>query len=139
MALLDSQSNGVRLVNVDCSAEPDTAISGTFINHAHNEPLELLLEGGVPAALAMLAYCVLLVWRLTAARHSQLSLAALCGIGFTIVHSLVDYPLRTAALVAVFALLNAIYFATDAPHKAARRRRRSHTVRATPEALQVGR
>ncbi len=117
------------------SVEPDTAISGTFINHAHNEPLELLLEGGVPAALAMLGYCLLLVWRLPAARQSRLRLAALCSIGFIFVHSLVDYPLRTAALVAVFALLNAIYFATDTAPKPPRRRRRSRRV--TAEALRI--
>jgi len=107
------------------AAEPDTAISGTFINHAHNDPLELVLEGGLPAALALLAYLAALAWRLPAARQSPLSLAALCGIGFVLAHSLVDYPLRTAALMAVFALLNAIYFAPDLVLQPVRRRRRS--------------
>lgn len=95
------------------SAEADTAISGTFVNHAHNEPLELVLEGGIPAALAIVAYLVLLAWRLPAALRSPFSLAAFCSICFVIVHSMVDYPLRTAGLAAVFALLNAIYFAAD--------------------------
>jgi hypothetical protein len=105
------------------SAESDVAVSASFINHAHNEPLELLLEGGVPAVVAMLAYLVLIGWRLPAARRSPLALAALCGIGFILIHSLVDYPLRTAALVAVFALLNAIYFAPELAPAPARRRR----------------
>ncbi len=105
------------------SAETDAAISTLFINHAHNEPLELVLEGGVPAGLAIVTYLVLLAWRLPAARQSPLALAALCGIGFVLVHSLVDYPLRTAGLIAVFALLNAIYFAPELAPLPARRRR----------------
>lgn len=113
------------------SVETDVAVSGYFINHAHNEPLELLLEGGLPAAAAILAYLGLLVWRLPVARQSPLALAALCGIGFTLIHSLVDYPLRTAALVAVFALLNAIYLAPDQLSSPARQRRNGRTVGAT--------
>lgn len=119
------------------SAEPDTAISGTFVNHAHNEPLELVLEGGIPAALAMLAYLGLLAWRLPAARQSPLSVAALCSIGFVIVHSLVDYPLRSAGLMAVFALLNAIYFAADPAMPQSRRRGRGRGVRATSYELRT--
>jgi hypothetical protein len=119
------------------SAETDTAISSTFINHAHNEPLELVLEGGIPAALAMFAYLALLAWRLPAARRSRLSVAALCGIGFVIIHSFVDYPLRSAGLIAVFALLNAIYFAADASNQSARREHRGRGVRATPRELRI--
>jgi len=37
-------------------------------------------------------------------------MAALCSIAFLLVHCLVDYPLRTVAMVASFALFNAIYF-----------------------------
>jgi hypothetical protein len=119
------------------SAEPDAAISGTFVNHAHNEPLELVLEGGIPAALAMLAYLALLAWRLPVARRSPLSIAALCGIGFVIIHSMVDYPLRSAGMVAVFALLNAIYFATDPSLPHSMRRGRGRGVRATPNELHI--
>lgn len=114
------------------SAEPDTAISGTFVNHAHNEVLELILEGGIPAALALVVYLGLLVWRLPVARRSPLCLAALCGIGFIAVHSLFDYPLRTGAMMAVFTLLNAIYFAADLPTQLPPRRRHSRGNKATP-------
>lgn len=115
------------------SVEPDAAVSNAFINHAHNEPLELVLEGGVPAALALLAYLGLLVWRLNTARHSRIKLASLCAIGFILVHSLVDYPLRTSAIVAIFALLNAVYCASDTLHQPDRRhrRRRRKSVQAT--------
>lgn len=112
------------------AAETDASISGNYINHAHNELLELMLEGGVPAALAIIGYLVLLAWRLPGARQSPLALAALCGIGFMLVHSLVDYPLRTASLVAVFALLNAIYFAPELAPPPQRRRRSGRSVRA---------
>jgi len=119
------------------SAEPDTAVSRAYINHAHNEPLELVLEGGIPAALAILAYLVLLVWRLPAARRSQLSMAALCSIGFILLHCLVDYPLRSAALAVVFALLNAIYFAPALATPAARRRRPGNDARTTSGRLSI--
>ena len=117
------------------SVEADTAISGTFVNHAHNEPLELVLEGGIPAGLALLAYLALLAWRLPAALRSPLSVAALCSICFVIVHSMVDYPLRTAALAGVFALLNAIYFASDAAPSPGRQKGRGRDVRTTPYQL----
>jgi hypothetical protein len=35
------------------------------------------------------------------------------AIGFLLVHSLVDYPMRTLALAMVFAYLNAIVFCRD--------------------------
>lgn len=113
------------------SAEADTAISGTFVNHAHNEALELVLEGGFPAALAIVAYMVLLAWRLPTALRSPFSLAAFCSICFVIVHSMVDYPLRTAALACVFALLNAIYFAASPSYTASGRRGRRSDTRTT--------
>jgi len=43
---------------------------------------------------------------------SPLRRAALLALLFLLVHSLVDYPLRTMALVTVFAMLNGIYFST---------------------------
>jgi hypothetical protein len=117
------------------AAETDAAVSTYFVNHAHNEPLELALEGGIPAIVAMVAYLALVAWRLPTARQSQANLAALCGIAFIVVHSLVDYPLRTSAMVAVFAFLNAMYFAEDVAPQPGRRRRSRGSIRATPGGL----
>ncbi|MBX9814458.1 MAG: O-antigen ligase family protein [Sphingomonas sp.] len=85
--------------------DPDR-VGGTFVNHAHNDWLELLVDTGVfglvllLVALAALARLVARAWRGTDPRARA---AALMIITLSL-HSLVDYPLRTAALSALFAL-----------------------------------
>lgn len=99
--------------------EPVTNLSPFYVNHAHNDWLELLLEGGLPAGLLLLAFLVWFghrtwsCWKaprgsgpavtpdltvLLTGRSASLTLLLL------LVHGLVDYPLRTTALMAVFAL-----------------------------------
>ena len=99
--------------------EAEADIRTQYINHAHNEYLELLLEGGVPALLGLLAYLFLLL-RAAFAPATPLRTAALLGIFFLLVHSLVDYPLRTMAMALVFALLNAIVFSPALQRRASR-------------------
>ena len=90
-----------------------------YTNHAHNDAAELWLEGGWLApllALPLLAGFVLAgggAWRRgpidrTAARI--LRQAAWIAVLLVLLHSLVDYPLRTSAHLALFGLLAA--FAT---------------------------
>lgn len=83
----------------------------TFVNHAHNDYLEWLMETGVPG-LALLA--CFLAWY---ARQSRLAWsnpdagtarAASIAIAAVLLHSLVDYPIRTAAIAALFALCCAL-------------------------------
>lgn len=85
-------------------------ILGSFANHAHNDFLELLLEGGLPVAAALLAYAVMLASRL-GRNAGPFRYAAFCAMGFLLVHSLADYPLRTMAMAMVFAYFNAIWLA----------------------------
>ena len=85
-------------------------VRAVFINHAHNEYLELLLEGGVAAGLLVLAYLALLVAAMARLPQRPLRWAAFCGLLFMLAHSLADYPLRTPALLLVFVVLNAIVF-----------------------------
>ena len=102
--------------------EAASDIRTSFINHAHNEYLELLLEGGIAAGVLMLAYLVLLLlamWRLP---KSQLRNAAFCGISFLLIHSAVEYPLRNLSLALVFSVLNAIVFSTNVAVSRARQR-----------------
>ena len=87
--------------------EDKAAVSRTFVNHAHNDYLEIALETGVPGVLLMLSFLVWwigrasAVWRSPAAdRFAQAATIASAAI---LTHSLVDYPLRTAALAAIFA------------------------------------
>ncbi len=89
--------------------EPDAILRPTYSNHAHNDWLEIGWTAGVPGMLllviAILAYVVTVrrVLRLSgeARAVAWLGLVSimLCAIG-----SLVDYPLRTPFLSALFAL-----------------------------------
>ena len=92
--------------------EAASDIRSSFINHSHNEYLELLLEGGVAAGLLLLGYFALLLLALWRLPSSPLRSAAFCGIVFILIHSGVDYPLRNLSMALVFALLNALVFST---------------------------
>jgi O-antigen ligase len=93
--------------------KPRDVLINTFANRAHNDALELWLEAGV-AGLALLAvFAVWFLWRAVAVwRHlpdgareidGSLARAATLIIGLLLAHSLVDYPLRTGAMMALFA------------------------------------
>jgi O-antigen ligase len=95
--------------------EDPQRIERLSVNHAHNDYLELLLELGLPGALLMLAF--LGWWALRAARvwsepePAPFAKAATIASAALLVHSAVDFPLRTAALGAVFALCLALMIA----------------------------
>ncbi len=83
-----------------------------YANHAHNDYLELALEGGVPAMLVLLAF---LLWWAGRARDSWTGeaapieqKAAAVASAAILLHSLFDYPLRTAGIAAVFAVCVAL-------------------------------
>ena len=96
--------------------------SNVIINHAHNDYLELWLEGGVAALLLMAlgaaawAYRSYRLWRPSADPEEAgtwpviLSRAAWLAVTLALVHSALDYPLRTTASMSVFALFAAIAF-----------------------------
>lgn len=77
-----------------------------WVNHAHNDYLELLLETGVPGLLLMLAFLAwfvaqtVRVWRSPFA--SLFGKAATIAAAAMLAHSIVDYPLRTTALAVLF-------------------------------------
>ena len=82
--------------------------SGEYRNHAHSDYAEVLLEYGLPGALlivAALAWWARRTWQ--ASRGGPALAEARAGavmLGAMLVHSLVDYPLRTAALAMLAAL-----------------------------------
>ena len=103
---------------------PQDALLGAYVNRAHNDALELLLEIGL-AGPALLAAFV--IWLAVAARRAWgrpsaigpesdldvlLARAASVGVVLLLLHSLVDYPLRTAAMLSVLALLVALLVPT---------------------------
>jgi len=99
-------------------------VAAEFTNHAHNDYLEILLEGGVIAAAILVLYVLMLI---TARPPTPIQRAALLSILALLVHSAVDYPLRTVAIALLFAVLNGILFAVKPPAKSAVR-----TVKADP-------
>ncbi len=88
-------------------------VGATFVNHAHNDLIELLIETGVAGAIVLglfLWWFGASVRRIGALRSGSeiMPRCATVAIGAILLHSLVDYPLRTAALSGFFALCCAI-------------------------------
>lgn len=93
-------------------AEPAELLRSSYVNHAHNDWLELLLDGGL--AGAVLLGCGTLAWLLSVGRYAasgpelrekrKLPLLGLVVIGMLGLGSILDYPLRTPSLAALFAL-----------------------------------
>lgn len=93
---------------------------GAYVNRAHNDVLEVILEAGLPALALMSIFLLWLIrrtialWRakpppggeidLLLAQASALALALLAA------HSFVDYPLRTAAMMAFSSFAAALLF-----------------------------
>jgi O-antigen ligase len=97
---------------------PEDAISNVYANHAHNDLLEIWLEGGVISIILVAAFVIWLVrrskqiwWHIAPEMRPidvLLARAATIAIPLIIVHSVVDYPLRTGAMMAVFAFACAL-------------------------------
>lgn len=91
--------------------EPDALLDATYLNHAHNDLIELGITGGLPAILVGLLF---LVWigRATlaalrdrvASRHRAFAWMAACLVLVNLLSSVVDYPLRTPLMSLLFAL-----------------------------------
>jgi O-antigen ligase len=88
--------------------ESPDAVTNEYAIHAHNDYAELALELGVPGIILMLIF---LGWWLTAVwavwrkgEGGPFAQAATIASAALLVHSLVDFPLRTAAMSACFAL-----------------------------------
>jgi O-antigen ligase len=106
--------------------EPVDAMQQVHALHAHNDLLEVALEAGIPG-LALVAALLGLVWhaacipliRRTAdrGRSSTIMLAAAVAVFVPLIHSFVDYPLRTLSVATVFAILLAVVMAAPATHQ----------------------
>ena len=93
---------------------PRTLLRESYVNHAHDDWLELWLTGGAPAiviAVGFLAWLAASTFRLWSSGHQEapvldlaLAQAAPIVIVLLLLHSAVDYPLRTAALSVLFAI-----------------------------------
>jgi len=99
--------------------EDSARVDNTYVSHAHNDYAELALETGVPGILLMIAF---LAWWGRAAwkawRDPNAGAYARAGSiasGAILVHSLVDFPLRTGAIGVVFAMSLAMLVERRAP------------------------
>lgn len=96
---------------------PET-MTHEWVNRAHNDFLELGIEGGLFAYILIGLFLwwygrtTFRLWRSEPDQRAQLDVnlakAASISIGLLLIHSATDYPLRTLAIQAVFALLCAL-------------------------------
>lgn len=97
----------------------------TYTNHAHSDYLEILLETGVAGGLLVVAFLVWFVVTGTKRLRANWSTAgfdmmtaAVTAMLVLLVHSGLDYPLRTLSLSGLFAVAAAILASPAAFHSA---------------------
>jgi O-antigen ligase len=108
------------------TVEPLEHLSPYFVNHAHNDYLEAVLEGGAPAAILLVAS---LAWWMRAAvtlralpvRQRGPAAAGLLGLLIIGLHSLADYPVRILSIQLVAGMLVGFAAAGPAGDDGARR------------------
>ena len=83
-----------------------------FVNHVHNDYIELALETGLPGMLLIAAFLLwwmqrtVAIWRAPAI--DPFARAATIASGAILLHSLVDFPLRSTGISAMFAFCVAV-------------------------------
>ena len=94
--------------------KPEDTMADVYANHAHNDVLELWLNAGAMGLVLVGMFVVWLVlrsieiWRSAPPEGASeldwtLARAATIVVALLVVHSLLDYPLRTGAMMAVMA------------------------------------
>ena len=103
------------------SVEPLTLVGPTYFNHAHNDYLELWLEAGLVGAALMAAFAIWLAqatwaaWRGGGGASPGLARGAGVAIALILLHSAVDYPLRTTSVATLFAFCCGVLASRQAP------------------------
>lgn len=125
--------------------EKNAEVITEFVNRAHNDFAEILLETGLLGAVLGVSFLVwfgaraFAIWmRAPGAcdrRQVLLERASTLIVALLLFHSFVDYPLRTTALSAVFAFFCAILAAPAPPAPFAKPARRSRLSAASANAL----
>lgn len=88
--------------------EDPAKVDRYYVNHAHDDYLELAIETGLPGVILILLF---LIWwgksvlrMLRSPAADEFAIAGAIGSAALLLHSAVDYPLRTAAMGVVFAM-----------------------------------
>ena len=111
------------------SVEPLERLDSTYFNQAHNDYLEIWLETGWMGMALVLVFLAWwgrrswACWRAPPSRESDLQRAASIAILMVLLHSVVDYPLRTETIAVLFALFAAILEGAGAPGESRIRQR----------------
>lgn len=99
--------------------EQPSEVTTTYVVHAHNDYVELALEMGVGGVIVLMLF---LAWWWASARRAwstanvgPFGLAATIASASVLVHSLVDFPLRTAAIASCFGMCLALLADRRAP------------------------
>jgi hypothetical protein len=97
--------------------EPFESLQPQYLNHAHNDLIELVIVGGLPALLLLAGFLLAIAVRAQqvfrghgerrASGYAHLGLAMICMM---LLSSLVDYPLRTPLMAVVFSIACAWLF-----------------------------
>ena len=89
--------------------EPAALLSTIYMNQAHDEPLQLAIEGGLAALVLLAGFALWWAWtatrvlvRASTAQSRALSIGWVTATMILMLSSLVDYPLRTPVLSALF-------------------------------------
>jgi putative inorganic carbon (hco3(-)) transporter len=99
-------------------------VGTTFVNHAHNDLLELAIETGAAGLIVLVTFVwwfgrrAITIWNADRGGN-PVALSATLGIAAVLTHSLVDYPLRTAAVSSLIALCMVIMCRSAEPTGAA--------------------
>lgn len=96
---------------VFATREPLSIVRPTYVNHAHSDYMEIALEGGAPAIILVACFLAWLgviaamrLWNSRQARAAFMPVAiAVAGLLELMLHSILDYPLRTLALASLAA------------------------------------
>jgi O-antigen ligase len=92
--------------------EDPRTVTDTYVVHAHNEYVELTLETGLPGIVCMIAFLfwwawiAIEIWRTPGS--DPFARAATIASAAVLVHSGVDFPVRTAAISACFGMCLAL-------------------------------
>lgn len=104
--------------------EPRSLLMVQFINHVHDDWVELWLEGGLLALFVVAGFVfwfaalTIRIWRSRQLQGSDgvvLAQAGSVAVLLLMMHSAVDYPLRTTSLMALFAISCAFLVNACAP------------------------
>jgi O-antigen ligase len=92
--------------------EPVAGMGAAYLNHAHNDIVEVIIDGGLPAAILLLVFAIwflarsVAVWRQRNGDPAQIVFGRLGSvvIALLVLASLTDYPLRVPFVMIVFVL-----------------------------------